>query len=1266
MTVRANSDRGRKSRFRRVGLLCRVMTAALLASSSALAQHPAQAPAHAQHAHVQHEDAVDIAIAKASQSIDAFFVRSDVDLARTSASDALQLFADSKVKRPKVTRRFVPQAEFDALFVQMEAAALQADTRAELDAALRLCELRSATGSNEALIGIAAARIRGLGANTADFRAAVPRIRALLARDSAVSNDLRAALLAAATDGAPGLSLADLVRETGVVTDWRIAGPFGHYPNVAFERAWDPERDGMTRPSYGGRFVEQFRFDDGKVTVPEYFPDDGVFYAASKISVATPGDWTLHIESPGTIQAWIDGNAVLTKDDRFHSTPENAEAVVPLRAGAHQLLVKFLSSASPFRVALVPSSLRRALAQSPANTASTAESEYVNASESFWSGDYAEAIRQLTRLRATRESAAIDFLLAQAWSHSGDSIPERKPLLQAALKAAPSAHAAEYELASIAFSQQRFDEALEAARRVLAAEPRFEPAARLIGTSASRLGRPADAAKAFEAAVALHPSCAVLKQAGSFFAGISDYAQARKYESQLEHCAPASLAWAEALSSQGRHAESAAAARQLAAEHPLDRAARALLVRELSLAGNTGEARMAAHQLAGIAPNSAQFRRLASTLDAGEQPLDSASANSAFADQQQFYSPYRRDGIEVVKQTSSRNFSGGVAVFLLRDRVAQVRPGGAAALYVHELTRVLNRDGISQYGEVAVPNDANLLELRTIKPDGTVVEPEFNERKSTVSMPALAPGDAIDLEYVIPDLEGGVADHPDAFHFTFGSFAAPTILSRFILISPDDTTPDAVKRDATKLKFVPFGDIPVVTVAINDGAVTRSWQANDVPQSVSEISMPRTGVLPSIRVFAAEDDGWAGIRDFYRDEFIDATHIGSRVESVARELSQHRVPHPSPSGEGALDRLRAAFRFVTSRIRLGDAAYDSGHIPSAETTFTTYEGSRTAALLALAREMKIPGRVLMARDVSPQPPEVPSPYGYTHPLLAFRVNSSGTQREIVLDAETEGLGFGGINAKVERKDALQVALDLPSGMPLIVPVPAPLANEHSTAEGDVSFDSAGGLTAHIVIRMGEARGAQMRTTLGGIEPQDRKRFFEQLAARIFPGVTYASGEVQNESDTDAPLILILDCRATHVADFSETPTELDQLVPTLGLKSMYATASLRRTPLLIDTPLFETSTFRLHLPDGMRFTSPPPDMTRTSDFGSYSVTFEQTGAQTIEVRRDFDIPVQIVETDRFSSFGRFAQDIDDAERQHLPLQHSGAPDGARSPQPGHD
>ncbi len=1164
-----------------------------------------------------HRQGRDISSQKAAEAAQALLERSDLATARAAAQQVIRLN-----KRLAAKQGTAPKSLVEALFVEMEAAALQADTRAQLDAALRLCEL--AGTSDDPRVSIASSRILDLAGNTAEFRAAIPRIKALL--NTAGRSELRAALLVAAADGAPGLSEMDLARQSGLITDWKIVGPVGDFSNVAFDRTWEPERDGLATDNYRGRHVEHFQFPSGEVSLPEYLSGDGVYYAAAQVKLASAGKYLLRVESPGTIQAWIDGSLVLTKDDRFHATAETVGVDTDLRAGTHRVVVKFLPSAVPFRVALVPSTARRTPQVS--NRVSEIESVYISAAQAYWSGDYRAVNEQLLHLRTKHESAVVDLLLAQSLSHSGANTSDRTELLDSALKLAPDAYAARYELASIHFAKGEFRDAFEDASAVFTAQPRFEPAARLTAATASRLGLTDEAKRAFDTAVDLHASCAVLKDAAAFHESISNLGQASTYESKLRNCAPNSLAWSEALARTGHHLEASATLKQIVTASPLDRRAREMLVRELTLAGKTDEAREAVDRLAELAPNSIEYRRMAATLHSGGEASDSSVRGTSLADDE-FYSTYRRDGVELVRQAADRKFSGGPLAVLLNERIAEVSRNGAASVYVHKISRVLDRDGINRYGEVTLPDDASLLELRTIKSDGTIVEPEFHQHKSTVSMPALAPGDAIDVEYVIRNLDGGVASHPELFQFTFGSFSAPTVFSRFIVLAARESN----------LKCELSGKVPELRVDAHRNRIARAWELNDIPQSTSENSMPASGVLPSIALLWSEDNGWSGVRDFYRDVFIDAIHESSRIQKLAQEFPGDTVEH----------RLRAAYNFVVSRIRKGDTDYESGDVATADNTLANYSGSRAAALLALAKQMGITGKILMARNVSLRAPEIPTPHAYTHPLVVFQLPDKG---EIVLDPETNGMVFGGISAGLEPRDALVVPIYPAEDAPLIAAVPKPLASERSTAVGDVTFNENGDLTAHIEIEMGAARGAQMRNMLRGISPSGRKRFFEQLASRIFPGVTSADGSVQNETNTDSPLVLLVDCQASKFVDLSKPTTELDQLVPSLGLKKMYRTDGNRKTPLLVDTPLVEDSSFRITLPNGTSFLPLFNDANEQNDFGNYSVTFKRISDTTVEVRRAFDIPVQIISQDRFGSFAQFARNVDDAERQHLIVKRS--------------
>jgi hypothetical protein len=305
--------------------------------------------------------------------------------------------------------------------------------------------------------------------------------------------------------------------------------------------------------------------------------------------------------------------------------------------------------------------------------------------------------------------------------------------------------------------------------------------------------------------------------------------------------------------------------------------------------------------------------------------------------------------------------------------------------------------------------------------------------------------------------------------------------------------------------------------------------------------------------------------------------------------------------------------------------------------------------------MGIEADLLMTRDAGTPKPPVARAQAYSRPLIVFHCKEGEGVRDIVIDAESEGLGFGGIAAGIERKDALFVSLKElhPQESQLITSVPTPLLDERSVADADVKFNEAGDLSARVSIRMGAARSAQMRSILSSIEPDRRKHFFEQLAMRIFPGAADATGEVRNETDPDRTLEIVLNCHAPHFVNFQGPTADLDQLVPALGLRKMYVRVGSRRTPLYIDTPLFETAVFHVTLPETMGFAVLAGNMTESNEFGSYAVAFRQQAANKAEIRREFRIPVQVVEPDRFEGFSRFAARIDDAERQRLLVERKG-------------
>lgn len=205
----------------------------------------------------------------------------------------------------------------------------------------------------------------------------------------AVSLMLCLCLPALTQDSAPELNELMSARESGLLTDWRVVGPFGLHPSTDFDRQWAPERDQIRRSGYGTRKVEFFQFVDGQVKLPNLVRS-GVFYASSEVYVRSAGDWRLFLESGGTLAVFIDGEKMLTRDDRHASQPTNIRSDLILSRGDHRVLVKFLNGAVPFRLAIMaPTGGLRPHPNIPNVHAS--DSGYASAALHYWEGDFAAA-----------------------------------------------------------------------------------------------------------------------------------------------------------------------------------------------------------------------------------------------------------------------------------------------------------------------------------------------------------------------------------------------------------------------------------------------------------------------------------------------------------------------------------------------------------------------------------------------------------------------------------------------------------------------------------------------------------------------------------------------------------------------------------------------------------------------------------------------------------------------------------------------------------
>ena len=134
-----------------------------------------------------------------------------------------------------------------ALFVRMETSALEQRTESVLDSALRLCTMPAPPEIQE----IASSRILENAGNSRMFRNVLRRVGLAMEEGNSCTFNLRLALVAAAADGATSLDLDKTADSAGLLTHWRIAGPFGRFSNVDFPTFGRPTRAIIGRSDMG-------------------------------------------------------------------------------------------------------------------------------------------------------------------------------------------------------------------------------------------------------------------------------------------------------------------------------------------------------------------------------------------------------------------------------------------------------------------------------------------------------------------------------------------------------------------------------------------------------------------------------------------------------------------------------------------------------------------------------------------------------------------------------------------------------------------------------------------------------------------------------------------------------------------------------------------------------------------------------------------------------------------------------------------------------
>jgi tetratricopeptide (TPR) repeat protein len=625
---------------------------------------------------------------------------------------------------------------------------------------------------------------------------------------------------------------------------------------------------------------------------------------------------------------------------------------------------------------------------------------------------------------------------------------------------------------------------------------------------------------------------------------------------------------------------------------------------------------------------------------------------------------YRVDGraaireFERSRQRSGRTAGGpsAPAVVVLDRDVTRVFPTGAVVTLTHEIVRVDSKDAIDRFGEVAVPAGAEILTLRTHKPDGTTREPEDIAGKDTVSAADLQIGDYVEWELL--ETHAPASAFAPGFlseRFYFQSFDAPMARSELLLIVPKGLAVALDRRAGA----------PAATDAEGaDGTRVLTFVATDVAQLFAERSaVPAIEYVPSVR--ASSGVTWTGWGRFLAEELHDATRASPAVRALAVKLRASSGGVPARAAAAIVD-------WVTEHIEATDEL-----AAPAGVTLARGRGSRVALALALAAELDVPARPVLARSrlladaTAPTPPQELDDFGDT--LLEMDVGpgaAAAAHAPMFVDLRLRHAPFGYVPPGLDG--ARTLALD--SGR---FGVARSATADRRTIDMTIRVDDRG---AGMAVATEDLAGwpalewAELMDRFGADRDRLREDFEQRWLGVQFPGARLRDLEIELPRDAGGRVgtaRVRYSFVASHLGVAVDRPggggREM-RIAPTFFRSQpgrRFAAEPQRSTALVLGFDVPTRMTAVVELPGAARLDAPGIDgdlvVSRAGGYRFLEARDVEPGRPNVIVlRRESVLPIMRVAPEQYAGVAADLRRVDGAEQAEIRIRLGGGGRGAAS------
>ena len=1042
----------------------------------------------------------------------------------------------------------------------------------------------------------------------------------------------------------------------GCVTEWKVAGPFGPRALLGFDR--DHGEAFATGPLPAEvdlgprRGVRPTREVEGRGCAVHLgagpIADGGTTYAEAFVDVEEGGLHTLRLETPNSVELRVDGERVLRLDHRRQPLERVTFHALDLAPGRHEIAVK-VTTRHPnpiLMVALEKGEAPHALPDAAGGLFAT----YVRGATVFSRGSVVQAREALAPFGDTPASPIAGALRAAiALADPLITSDMRRDQARAALRSVAQHDEAAWfprlQLARLMAAEGRDLEALAELREDVQRWPELAAFRLTLVQLLLNRGWDAQAAEHIEAAIDQVPEACPPVEAALAFAQRHDHiAEIDRYTGELMQCDARRSERYQQLVQARKWEEAKQELDRLIALEPEHAQARFLPSR-LDLAegranADTIERVLQAMQEASPRTDTVRLaradRRLAQGDTAGaiqvmnealeEEPAAMARLRrirTALGGEFEFEG-WRKNGPEMIEAFEASERSYDEPQVLVWDyMVVRVFEDGSSLQLIHQIYKLQSEEAVDAQGEYAPPEDGYMLGLRTIKADGTRLEPDLIPGKETISMPNLAVGDYVEAEYVrVLGPPDGLPNGLLGDRFFFASFELPFDRSELVVILPEGMDP----------LIDPRGDAPEVQRSTGEeGEVVLRWAIEQSTPLVQEpASVAAREFIPSVNWGVNAD--WSGFLEGLRDVLADREMVDPAARALAREIV----------GEATSDeeKARALYYWLLENVENNNDVFGQAAVMLAGRT-----GNRARVLHYLLGLVDVDSQLVLARGFGSDQTESALADEETYTNLIVRLGE-----DTYLQPTARGIPFGYVSPALHGQDALVLGpvADARDATEIRLP-PATGEEDHHRVEVTADVAPDGSAQVEVVETFQGTGAIQWRNDLEGIpEAVLEQRFEEAYVARMLNGASLESLRITGRENPEEPLVLRYAARVPALAREQGDARVLPGLFPSV-LGPRFARTDTRRTTQVVGPPLNQDVVLRVTTPNGAPATAMQPVELEGPGDVRFAMSAEREGEHLV-ISRSLRVPLMRVSPAQSPRFASWCRAVDEAEAREITLR----------------